>query len=115
MNQILLMWPARELNPNSRVHWSVKYKANKIAVCHAMIETERAQIKICEYTKIIVSIVFNPPDKRGRDMDNCLASCKAYLDGIARSLNVNDKNFVLHLSWGQVVRGGSVEVILKCR
>ena len=42
---------------------------------------------------IPVSIVFVSPDKRHRDLDNCLAAAKAQLDGIADALGVNDKRF----------------------
>ena len=43
-----------------------------------------------------------PPSKRRRDEDNLLATCKAYLDGIAFGLKVNDCNFhFLEQAWLQ--------------
>ena len=42
---------------------------------------------------IPVSIVFVAPDKRNRDLDNCLAAAKPQIDGIADALGVNDKRF----------------------
>lgn len=42
---------------------------------------------------IPVSIVFVAPDRRHRDLDNCLAAAKSQLDGIADALGVNDKRF----------------------
>lgn len=65
--------------------------------------------------KIDVHIVFYPPDKRRRDQDGMLSSCKAYLDGIADGLEVNDSRFRLHLDVGDVVKGGQVRVSVQIR
>lgn len=40
-----------------------------------------------------LKITFYPPTKANRDIDNCLASIKAGLDGIADGLAINDKFF----------------------
>lgn len=42
---------------------------------------------------IPVSIIFSMPDKRHRDLDNCLAATKHAMDGIAQALGVNDSRF----------------------
>jgi len=42
---------------------------------------------------IPLSLTYIMPDKRHRDMDNCLAASKAILDGMADALGVNDKRF----------------------
>jgi crossover junction endodeoxyribonuclease RusA len=44
---------------------------------------------------IEVTIVACPSCKRARDDDNLIASCKAFLDGIARRLGVNDALFAI--------------------
>ena len=42
---------------------------------------------------VFLKITFVMPDKRQRDLDNCLAASKAGLDGLADALGVNDKMF----------------------
>lgn len=51
-----------------------------------------------------VSLTFHPPDARRRDLDNCLASCKAQIDGIADALGVNDSLWQIRLSMGEPLR-----------
>lgn len=41
----------------------------------------------------LLTVTFNPPDKRQRDRDNMIASVKAYQDGIADALGANDHTF----------------------
>lgn len=43
--------------------------------------------------KTHVRIIFHAPDRRKRDLDNLLSSCKAYLDGIALAYGINDTLF----------------------
>jgi CPA2 family monovalent cation:H+ antiporter-2 len=37
-----------------------------------------------------VSVIFYPPDRRRRDLDNCYSMCKAYQDGIFQALGLDD-------------------------
>src|SRR3546814_16726876 len=53
-----------------------------------------AKIKAPENGDIRVVLTLYPPDRRQRDRDNLLSNCKAYLDGIADALGVNDSRFV---------------------
>jgi len=63
--------------------------------------------------KIWVWMMFYPKTMNYPDMDNCLAMCKAYLDGIADALKVNDRRFVFQLEMGQqVAKGGKIVVRL---
>ena len=61
-----------------------------------------------------VRLTFCPPDRRVRDLDGVLSSCKAGCDGIADATGVDDSRWSLALAWGPVVRGGAVIVDL-CR
>lgn len=61
-----------------------------------------------------LSITFNPPDKRRRDLDNMLASCKAMLDGLASAMKVDDYEFTITLRRGDPVKGGAVAVVIEC-
>lgn len=90
--KITLSWPDKHLSPNDRSHWAKKapikaayrnegyWKAQKLGVT---LPPERHHI----------SIIFYPPTNAHRDIDNCLASLKNALDGIADGLGINDKYF----------------------
>ena len=102
-----LPWPHKSLSPNARVHWAEKARQTKKA-------REWAQWVSCSYgpieaTELKVTVTFNPPTKRYRDADNLIASCKAYFDGIADSLEVNDHKFRMQPPViGGVMQGGNV-------
>lgn len=58
-----------------------------------------------------VSLTFHPADKRRRDLDGCIASCKAYLDGLADALGVDDNRFTLSARMSQIcAHGGEVKI-----
>ena len=60
-------------------------------------------------TRVPLVLTFCPPDRRARDLDGLLSSCKASLDGVAHALGVNDARFEpLTLRRGRVVKGGVV-------
>ena len=61
---------------------------------------------------ITLHLTFCEPDKRHRDRMNVEASCKAYFDGIADALGVNDRRFVPTYAWGERVKCGAVVVTL---
>lgn len=107
---MILPWPDKILNPNVKKHWAIKARAVKI---HRNIAyTIAKKDKITPGTSI--EIVFCPPDHRHRDRDNMLAMCKAYLDGIADAIEVNDRHFDLDkIKKIPPVKGGYVEIIIK--
>ena len=111
--QITLPWPGRELSPNSRVHWAAKAKVAKSYRKTAWALSRHARRHLADGLPVKVSIEFCPPDKRGRDLDNCLASLKSGLDGVADALQVNDRDFWLALRWGAPVKGGLVRIELS--
>ncbi len=94
---VVLPWPPAALSPNARGHWAVRHTAFQKAKHDAYWTTHEvaAQFKpkFRKGAETPVYIVFQPPDKRRHDSDNVLASCKAYLDGIAESLHVDDLAF----------------------
>lgn len=99
MIDIELPWPDASLSPNSRTNWHVKSPVFKTAKEEARIETisqAPSRMSLIGWDSIgyiKVKIYFYPPDKRARDVDNMLASVKAYIDGVAQALNVNDSKF----------------------
>ncbi len=107
-------WPARELNPNTRCHWAVKARAAKVYRQAGWVLTKASGFAVeNKDAPIRISFKFCPPDnRRKRDLDNLLASCKALADGIADALGVNDERFAISLERGDVVANGCVEVTL---
>lgn len=107
---LTLPWPAgKGLSPNCRSHWRVKAKA-KALLREAWSWQAKAQgaAKI-DAKRLDVRLTFVPPDRRARDLDNMLASCKAGLDGLADVLGVDDRHWSLALSVAPEV-GGFVRV-----
>jgi hypothetical protein len=95
--RVELPYPHKALWPNGRAHWGAKAKQTAMhrawgwkqaynALHDGSVDTDCASIPI----KLIVSRKSKGvyPDK-----DNCVAAAKAYLDGIAEQLKVNDAKF----------------------
>lgn len=95
MLTIILPWPPKELNPNSRVHWLklAHHKKSYREVCawNAMDQGAR-QIKA---DSLHLTLEFVPPSRRPFDLDNALAQMKSGLDGLADVLGVDDSNWSL--------------------
>lgn len=112
---IWLSWPAKALSPNhrSRSHWP-KTRAIKAAreegfwATKALTQAYRFPHDGKERLPFVVTAY--PPDKRHRDDDNVAASMKAYRDGIALALGIDDKYFDQRLQWGEPVKGGRIVV-----
>lgn len=97
---IELPWPDKALSPNSRTHWATKAKAVKLARKEGYYRA-----MIAGYTKASFAgydglfhlwIDYYAKTRNYPDADNCLSASKAYLDGIADVLGVNDRRFVYH-------------------
>lgn len=109
---IILPWIAKELNPNSKRHWTVKAKFTKKARSDAHWATKDAGYVISGTGSIHLHIYFYPPDKRKRDGTNMLASMKAAFDGIADALGVDDVRFHVTYEVCRPHKGGEVRVIV---
>lgn len=110
-----LTWPAEDLHPNKRAHWSKKAKATKKARADARLAASDTKLPRIEVGAIKVTCIFSPPlPKRNRDQDNLISACKAYFDGIADAIGVNDSCF-RHQEpvWGLPRKGGNVRIILE--
>jgi crossover junction endodeoxyribonuclease RusA len=93
---VKLPFPPSELMPNRRLgkHWGSTHDIKTGSRDGAYKATQEAMQTWKEPEgNIPVSILFLSPDKRHRDLDNCLAASKAALDGIAKALGVDDKRF----------------------
>lgn len=105
---VRLPYPPSALNPNARPHWAAKARAAKAYknACFALLMEHRRHLK----GKMDFIITFRPPDKRGRDLDNAIASMKAGQDALAIVTGVNDSLFYIRHEMGEPTPGGAVEV-----
>lgn len=112
-----LPWPSPKLSPNARQHWATTAKAKKAfrARCRAIAAAAGVRAVLAGKTSLAVDLTFFPPDKRGRDWDNMLASMKAGLDGLADATGVDDRHWRLSFEVGEPVKGGQVLVRMTCR
>ena len=109
--KLYLPWPPSKLSPNSRTYWRAK---NPIKAAYRDQCFYLAKGKQINQGLIKATLIFCPPDNRARDLDNCLASSKAALDGVCLALGINDKHLrPITLDWGMVKRGGEIELILE--
>jgi len=95
---IELPWPHKALWPNGRAHWrtkasqTAKHRQWGYIGASAAIASARGLPPRDE--RVCLTLTFYPkPRGPAPDRDNALGSCKAYLDGIAQAMGVNDRNF----------------------
>ncbi len=94
---IVLPWPPGDVSPNARGHWSKLHRARKAyrEACAWQARLQGAHPGRMPDGRLRVSMLFVPPDRRSRDLDNLIGSMKAGLDGLADALAVNDARFAL--------------------
>lgn len=92
MITIDLPYPHKALWPNGRAHWGTKstqtQKHRQWAHLATMAETPDGFMP-----SAIKLVVYAKPKGPLPDRDNCIAACKALLDGVADALGVNDQDF----------------------
>lgn len=106
--KIKFPWFPSEIEPNARCYYkqkNTKFQSYK-GDCHILASITKPR----DVSKLTgIEIIFNPP-RMNRDLDNCLASCKAMLDGIAQAWECNDKIFrPITIDFGERDKQGSVE------
>lgn len=108
--KIYLPWYPALLSPNARVHRMKKANIFKEAKAHGFYCVGGVRLKNTQ-GNIPLKIIFNAPDNRKRDLDNCLSSCKAYIDGIAQAFGVNDSQFrPITIDFGEAKKYGEIIV-----
>ena len=112
---IELPWPAKELNPNARVHYMALHHAKKQAKGDAQIltknELRKSQMEITP--PVPVKFTLHPPiPRRHRDTDNMIASTKALADGVSAALGIDDRHFVPVYEVADPVKYGCVIVTI---
>lgn len=116
---VVLPWPSGELSPNARCHWRDLARVKK-AYRHAcgVLALAAGAKSYGESTpvgaKLAVHLDFYPPNKRSRDADNCIASMKSGMDGLADALAIDDKHFRTSYELHEQI-GGFVRVTVKVK
>lgn len=112
---VILPWPDAKLSPNARgKHWGARAAAKKVArevgfaLTRAVFGTTRPN-----WLGASLDITFCPPDRRRRDDDNAIGSFKAYRDGIADALDIDDHKFKCSYAFDKPVKGGAVRVEIR--
>lgn len=94
---IVLPIPHRRLSPNGRTHWGRKAKLTRAARVKAKLLTLQSLGDQFHARGLPVppfagySLVHYFPTAQPRDDDNADAACKAYRDGIADALGIDDR------------------------
>lgn len=111
MLTLTMPWPPRALSPNARhAHWATLARAKRAyrgACAWAARQQGAARI---DAPALAVSMTFVPPDRRARDLDNCIAAMKAGIDGLADVLGIDDSRWTLTAVMGEAQSGGFVRV-----
>lgn len=113
MSYLVLPWPAKELSPNARVHWSKRARAAKAARYQAGLAAIAAgwQGVALPPGRVHLHIDFYPPTRMRPDDDNMLSRFKPARDGIADVLGIDDKRFQSHPCVHDEVRKGGQVVV----
>lgn len=95
MLTITLLKPNKALHPNARATWRAKMQPCKKARTYARLVTQSVLqskgLSADEFRPIGYALTWFYKGVKP-DADNCLAACKAYLDGVADALGINDKD-----------------------
>lgn len=112
--EIFLPWPDRKLSPNARLHWAALARIKRRAKNEAFWLAKEAGVGKIEAETISVRYAIYPPDRRARDQDNIIASLKAYADGIAQAIGIDDSKWNISIApRGAVERNGMIKVELE--
>lgn len=110
---IELPFPAKILWPNGRGHHMAKHRATKKHREWARLATlaDRTRPTIESGGRVRLSITVYPKTKNLIDADNAAAAMKAYQDGIADALKINDNLFdAPRIIFAEPVKNGLVVV-----
>lgn len=104
-------WPVPNLWPNSRAHrmqvWRSQQSATKEAYWATNLAKPRGWKPNGERFKLTIRA--HPSVARNRDDDGMIGACKAFRDGIASALGVDDNLFdVQPVQWGDKHSQGRV-------
>lgn len=108
--------PHKALWPNGRPHWATKARETKKhrawAYAATLAHLGRHPINP-EAKRFAILATFYPKTRHPIDEDNAVASLKAYQDGIAQAMKVDDRLFETPtVFFGEPVKGGKVVILI---
>jgi len=106
-----LPWPPASLSGHSDKHF---WRMRPIIAKHrewARLATMEAKPVVPATGDIGIGITFYPPDRRG-DRTNYPNRVKAYFDGIADALGVNDRRFLPRYHFAEPVENARVVIVI---
>lgn len=110
---IELPFPAKQLSPNARIHPMQLHTCKKRHKNWAYLATKAAGVTVNETGDIRVIVTAYPPGRYRYDRDNFIARCKAYFDGIALALGVDDSRFDPRVQLAEPVKNGRVTITVE--
>lgn len=116
---LFLPWPPSGLSPNARMHWRGRARLASLYrhQCAWLSVTECAPYRRLAAeradARINVDVEFRPPDRRRRDLDNCIAAFKAGADGVADATGIDDGHWTATYRMGTPRHPGEVVVRLS--
>ena len=111
-----LAFPDKVLWPNGRpAHWAEKARAVKSARQSAWAAALAADVKSLRAGHgYDIAVTVHPKTRNAIDRDNCVASLKSYLDGLADALGVDDRTFnTPSVTFGEPVKGGRMILTIR--
>lgn len=112
MTTITLPFPPASLSGHAKGHWRAKAAETKKHREWARLATLSASPTVPDSGDIRVHVRFVPPDRRS-DRGNFPVRMKAYFDGIADGLGVNDRRFVPSYEFAEPQKPGQVVVTVE--
>lgn len=114
---IILPFPDKALWPNGRAHWATKHRAFQKHKQWAYNAT-LARLPRCfkwNGEPIVLKYTITPKAKTTRaiDADNAVSAMKAYQDGIALAMKIDDSAFAVpQIAFNKPLGPGGVEIVL---
>lgn len=110
---IELPFPDNILWPNGRGHHMAKHRAFQKHKAWAWAALSADRSYAYPGGRIRWSVTFYPKTRNAVDDDNARASLKAYQDGFAKALGIDDVLFEAPaVHFGEPVKGGKIVVVL---
>lgn len=106
---IVLPFPPASLSGHAKGHWRAKASETAKHRLWAAQATQAAKPIVPETGDIAIHVRFVPPDRRS-DRGNFPVRMKAYFDGIADALKVNDRRFLPSFEFAEPEKPGRVIV-----
>lgn len=111
---IQLPFPEKILWPNGRGHWATKSRAFAKHKAWARNAALAALPRCFKHngTPVRIKYIITPKTRHAIDRDNAVAAMKAYQDGIALALGVDDSLFETPvIEFAEPLKPGGVEVV----